>query len=107
MPSATSCGTGKDQEIHSLNYRSLQKIRSYIHRWEKRGYPSGIPDEAPSRLEDNGRVPSYRLICAAIMRNDHTLELLGYARPRCELYHQIKHAEIKQREQRRKTHESA
>ena len=70
------------------------KIYHWIKKWEGRGYPDGIPDEAPSNLEDRLRVPSYRMICLAIMKNDMTLETLGFARPNCELYNLIKRREI-------------
>lgn len=71
-----------------------RKINQYIKKWESRGYPSGIPDEAPSRLEDLGKVPSYRLICIALMKNDRQLETLGYSRVPCSTYMEIKRQEL-------------
>ena len=73
------------------------KILAYIRKWEKRGYPDGIPDEAPPELEVLGKVPSYRLICRAILTNDRQLETLGYSRQKCEAYMAIKRAEIEAR----------
>lgn len=70
------------------------KILAYINRWESHGYPGGIPDEAPGLLEKAGRVPSYRVICMAIMRNDMALQSLGYSREPCGIYMGIKRAEL-------------
>lgn len=70
------------------------KIESYIKKWEARGYPGGIPDEAPLELEALGKVPSYRQICLAILKNDVACETLGYAREKCEAYMELKRIEI-------------
>lgn len=70
------------------------KILSYVHKWERRGYPDGIPDEAPTLLEKACRVPSYRAICLAIMRNDVTLQSLGYTREPCRTYMDLKRVEL-------------
>lgn len=91
------CGIIATKSRENMNSKSINKILTYIARWEKQGYPNGIPDEAPPTLEDNRRVPSYRLICAAILKNDHTLQLLGFSRPPCEIYNQIKRDEIRAR----------
>lgn len=72
----------------------MPKIRAYVRKWEGRGYPGGIPDEAPVLLEKACRVPSYRAICLAIMRNDVTLQSLGYTREPCHTYMAIKRAEL-------------
>lgn len=73
------------------------KIEAWIHKWEGRGYPDGLPDEAPRNLEEMGKVPSYRMVCMAIMKNDVTLESLGYSRPPCEAYNLLKRKEINER----------
>ena len=70
------------------------RIRSYVSNWERRGYESGIPDEAPVRLESLNRVASYRLICQAIVKNDFQLETLGFSRTPCELYMHLKRIEL-------------
>lgn len=75
-----------------------QQILDYIRKWEGRGYPDGIPDEADARLEALGKVPSYRLICRAILRNDIALSTLGYTRKKCAAYMELKRIEISQRE---------
>lgn len=70
------------------------KIQKYISEWENRCYKNGIPDEAPLRLESMNKVPSYRLIVKAILKNDFHLEGLGFSKPKCNAYHQIKRAEL-------------
>lgn len=72
-------------------------VKDYIKRWEQRGYNHGIPDEAPVELEKSGLVPSYRMICLAIMRNPNNLESLGIKRKKCRLYSELKRREIESR----------
>ncbi len=74
-----------------------EKIESYIRKWERQGYPDGLPDEAPPRLEASGKVPSYRKICMAIMRNDVCLVSLGFNRPKTAAYMALKKIEIEAR----------
>ena len=70
------------------------KIEKYISEWEEKGYRNGIPDEAPACLERSGLVPSYKLICIALMKNPNNLEMLGYSRGKCKIYQEIKREEI-------------
>lgn len=74
---------------------SLLKINQYINGWINKGYKDGIPDEAPIELEKNLLVPSYRMICRAIMKNDSQLITLGYEREYCQMYNIIKKEELK------------
>jgi predicted phosphoadenosine phosphosulfate sulfurtransferase len=74
-----------------------KKILDWIKKWEDRGYSGGIPDEAPRRLEALCKVPSYRMICIAIMKNDKQLESLGYSRIECHAYRELKKIEIEGR----------
>ena len=69
-------------------------ILNWIESWKGKGYPDGIPDEAPRILEKTCRAPSYRMICIAIMKNDTTLQTLGFSRPACGLYDIIKRHEL-------------
>lgn len=71
-----------------------EKIKQYIKTWEKRCYADGIPDEAPARLESLGLVPSYRLICKVILKNENNLELLGFGRIKCAIYNTLKKQEL-------------
>jgi predicted phosphoadenosine phosphosulfate sulfurtransferase len=73
------------------------KIGSYIKTWENRCYSSGIPDEAPKRLEQLNKVPSYRMIVLAILRNDYPLKTLGFEPTKSKYYHELKRIEISQR----------
>lgn len=84
----------------------LQKVREYISRWEGQGYPEGIPDEAHLRLEALNKVPAYRHICRAILRNDNFLTTLGHSRPDCEAYGTIKRIEIEMRANKMNVYEA-
>ena len=70
------------------------KILQWIKKWEGRGYEDGIPDEADPKLEAIGKVPLYRMICKAILKNDLALTTLGYSRPNCESYNLLKRIEL-------------
>ena len=73
------------------------RIGGYVKTWEGRGYQDGIPDEAPSVLESLNKVPSYRTICLAIMKNDTALLTLGFSREPCQAYTALKRIELKAR----------
>lgn len=74
-----------------------QKIMDYIKTWENRCYFDGIPDEAPYELEIRNKVPSYRKICYAILKNDLTLKSLGFTSTKSEYYSYYKKIEIEKR----------
>lgn len=71
-----------------------KKIELYISTWEASGYPYGIPDEAPPELESAGIVPSYRMICKAILKNDMACKTLGYEREHCQAYEYLKKEQL-------------
>lgn len=71
-----------------------EKITSYIDKWLSQGYSEGLPDEADERLEAMCKVPSYRMICKAILKNDLALQTLGYSKENCEAYGMLKRIEI-------------
>jgi predicted phosphoadenosine phosphosulfate sulfurtransferase len=73
------------------------KIQNYITEWESRCYSNGIPDEAPLRLEQLNKVPSYKSIVRAIMKNDTTLKSIGFIQKKCKSYHELKRVELEQR----------
>ena len=77
-----------------------RKVKAYIRTWEARGYQAGIPDEADHNLEFLGKVPSYRRIVLAILNNDWHLTTLGYQRPKCDAYMNLKRIEIEAREKK-------
>ena len=74
-----------------------RKIENYIKVWENRCYANGIPDEAPDELEVLNKVPSYRKIAIAILRNDYALKSLGLTPPKSQVYSELKRIEIEQR----------
>lgn len=59
-----------------------------VHRkwWMDRGYEDGIPDEADQTLESKRKVPSWRRICKAILRNDYWCKTLGFSQHRSGTY---------------------
>ena len=73
-------------------------IENYIAEWEQMGYSEGIPDEAPLRLSQLNKVPSYKKIAIAILKNDHTLKTLGKEVKKSKFYHILKRIEIDARE---------
>jgi len=74
-----------------------QKIGKYISTWEAKDYSGGIPDDADPKLEAMGLVPSYRMICKAILKNDIALVSLGFTRQKTEAYSIIKKIELEER----------
>ena len=73
-----------------------EKVAEYVQLWEERCYKDGIPDEAPSELGD--KVPSYKRICIAILKNDMNLTSLGYKPKNSKYYSILKKIEIDARE---------
>lgn len=69
-----------------------EKINKYIKEWEERCYKKGIPDEAPFQLKD--KVPSYKQICMALLKNDMNLTSLGYSNKYSKYYSILKRIEI-------------
>jgi predicted phosphoadenosine phosphosulfate sulfurtransferase len=68
-------------------------VHNYVRMWESRCYPDGIPDEPPPELFH--KIPSYKLIAFAILRNDS--EMLGIIKPPCKAYIALKRIEISKR----------
>jgi predicted phosphoadenosine phosphosulfate sulfurtransferase len=75
-----------------------EKIQAYILEWESRCYFNGIPDEAPHELEIRNKVPSYRKICIAILKNDYALKTLGFTPKKSKYYDAYKKIEIENRQ---------
>ena len=71
-----------------------KKIESYIDQWENRCYSNGLPDFVNQRLEQLNKVPSYKQICKAIMKNDNSLEELGFSRTKSKYYSILKREEL-------------
>lgn len=62
------------------------KIDVHRHWWMERGYPDGIPDEADPKLESKRKVPSWRRVCKAILRNDYWCKGLGFSQHKSGSY---------------------
>lgn len=77
----------------------LNKIYTFIEWWKQRGYPNGIPDEAPYILESKKLVPSWRRVCKSLLRNDYWCKGLGFTQHKTAAY--SKYLELKK--QQRKT----
>jgi predicted phosphoadenosine phosphosulfate sulfurtransferase len=75
----------------------VSKIKEYVSSWERVCYVDGIPDEAPARLEQLHKVPSYRQLVKAIFKNDTTLKTLGITPKKPRAYHELKRIELAQR----------
>ena len=73
------------------------KILKYIKQWEQNCYFDGIPDEAPLRLEQLNKVPSYKQIAIAILKNDYSLKTLGLDSFTSNYYHELKKIELSAR----------
>lgn len=76
----------------------LNKIYTFIEWWSKRGYPDGIPDEAPYVLESEKLAPSWRRVCKSLLRNDFWCKGLGFTQQKTVAYE--RYLELKK--QRRK-----
>jgi predicted phosphoadenosine phosphosulfate sulfurtransferase len=74
-----------------------EKIQDYVALWESRCYFKGIPDEAPHELEVRNKVPSYKRICFAILKNDHSLKTLGFTPKKSKYYDAYKKIELAER----------
>lgn len=58
-----------------------------FRKWHMdRGYPEGIPDEAELALENKKKVPSWRRVCKALLRNDYWCKGLGFSQHRSGSY---------------------
>lgn len=79
-----------DLLLGSMPPKTQEHYRNKIdlHRkwWMERGYPEGIPDEAPYELEANRKAPSWRRVCKALLRNDYWAKGLGFTQHKSAAY---------------------
>jgi predicted phosphoadenosine phosphosulfate sulfurtransferase len=68
------------------------KINYWISIWKKRCYKKDIPDDAPQEIFD--KVPSYKRIAIAILKNDHSLKTLGFTPKESKWYGVYKRKEL-------------
>lgn len=62
------------------------KIAVFIKWYYERGYPNGIPDEANVNDEAGRKVPSWRRICKALLRNDYWCKGLSFSQHKSDAY---------------------
>ena len=62
------------------------KIAVFLKWYEDRGYFNGIPDEADPKDEADKKVPSWRRICKALLRNDYWCKGLSFTQTKSEAY---------------------
>jgi len=62
------------------------KLTMFVKWWMDRGYPDGIPDEAPYEMETNKLAPSWRRICKSLLRNDYWGKGLGFSQTKSDAY---------------------
>lgn len=66
------------------------KIAVFLHWWKERGYPDGIPDESDIHLEASKKVPSWKRICKALLRNDYWCKGLSFSMTKSDAYEKYK-----------------
>jgi predicted phosphoadenosine phosphosulfate sulfurtransferase len=66
------------------HYRN--KVLLHVKWWQDRGFPDGIPDEAPYPLEAARKAPSWRRVCKSLLRNDYWGKGLGFSQHKSEAY---------------------
>jgi predicted phosphoadenosine phosphosulfate sulfurtransferase len=74
------------------------KIAVFLKWWEGRGYPNGIPDFADPKAEASKRVPSWRRICKALLRNDYWCKGLSFSQHKSTAY--VKYLKLMERRRR-------
>lgn len=79
------------------------KIAVFLKWWQDRGYPKGIPDEADVNDEAAKKVPSWRRICKALLRNDYWCKGLSFTQTKSDAYEKYKKI-MKRRRQQWKLH---
>jgi predicted phosphoadenosine phosphosulfate sulfurtransferase len=70
----------------SMKEHYLNKIFLFEKWWSKKGYPEGIPDEAPYDLEAKRKVPSWRRVCKSLLRNDYWCKGIGFSQQKSSAY---------------------
>lgn len=78
--------------------RYRDKILLHCKWWQERGYPDGIPDEAPYELEAKHKAPSWRRICKSLLKNDHWCKNLGFSQHKSSAYKRYEDLMKKRRE---------
>lgn len=66
------------------------KVAVFLRWWQERGYPDGIPDEADIHDEAAKKVPSWKRICKALLRNDYWCKGLSFSQTKSTAYEKYK-----------------
>jgi len=77
----------------------LNKIYTFNKWWQNRGYPAGIPDEAPYILESKKLAPSWRRVCKSLLRNDYWCKGLGFSQQKTAAYQKYLDLKKKKRQE--------
>jgi predicted phosphoadenosine phosphosulfate sulfurtransferase len=64
----------------------ISKFKVFIKWWKVRGYPEGLPEEAPGALESQKLAPSWRRLCKVLLRNDYWCKGLAFTQPKSAAY---------------------
>lgn len=78
--------------------KTRKLVKKYIAMWKARDYQDGIPDEVPNRIMDLCLAPSYKAIAISILKNDHSMQSLGFTPKKSSWYNCLKKMEIEERE---------
>lgn len=73
------------------------KIFVYLRWWSTRGYEKGIPDKVEVKLENKGKVPSWRKIVKTILKNDFWCKGLGFSPTKSAAYEKYMKQKSEQR----------
>lgn len=75
------------------------KIFVYLRWWSTRGYPDAIPDKVEVKLENKGKVPSWRKIVKTILKNDFWCKGLGFSPTKSAAYDRYMRQKSEQRKE--------
>jgi len=89
--------TDKRIEPFELGKTTTSRAKIYVKEWQARCYDD-IPDEVSDGLMNSGRVPSYKAIAIAVLKNDLQLGALGFGRTHTHWYDILKKIEIDERD---------
>lgn len=89
--------------VHSMppamEQHYADKVIVFQRWWMARGYPDGIPDEAPYALEAKRLAPSWRRVCKSLLRNDYWCKGLGFSQHKSDAYRAYQDLMKRRREQ--------
>jgi predicted phosphoadenosine phosphosulfate sulfurtransferase len=79
----------KQSEQLSGGKTIIDRVRIYEKIWESRCYKDGIPEEIPAKLSKTLRVPSYKALALAILKNDFQFYSIGFPQRESEILNAI------------------